>query len=126
MITGEQIAQAIRDIAAERPDHVYVKGERTDGITAPCLYVRNGGPDCIVGQALWRLGVIDASLEGTPSNNQTAAGILGDLVRKEVVAPITNHTLDWIMEVQMRQDKLRPWGECISSANYATASRVYE
>ncbi|GAA0641496.1 hypothetical protein GCM10009548_02140 [Streptomyces malaysiensis subsp. malaysiensis] len=62
-ITSEQLEATLREVADERPDYVYMAPADTD----LCSYVHDDGngvqiPGCIVGHALFRLGVPLAAL----------------------------------------------------------------
>lgn len=100
---GQKLIEETRKVAAERSDFVY------QGF---CQYVDGGKPACLIGHALWNLGLIDESLE--------FRGVNEDGVRF-----ITNHldiALDdaeesWLTSAQSGQDHGISWGMSVVRAD---------
>jgi hypothetical protein len=95
----------IRQIAAERPNHVH--GEQ-------CVYVtltRNGYvPGCLVGHGLWRAGLITAKFRRNDRNRMAIRNL------QRYFGFDTNET-DWLMEVQRRQDNRHTWRMAVEWAD---------
>ncbi|MFE5159116.1 hypothetical protein ACFRNT_11390 [Streptomyces sp. NPDC056697] len=118
-ITGEQLTAAIREVVAENPERVYEAPQhmRIGGQTsAECYYVHtdvdgeNQQPGCVIGHALFRLGVPLWQLadgEGT-----TAFGVI----------PATTTLSDrdpavvFANRVQDRQDLGATWADALRQA----------
>lgn len=123
---GQQLIAIVRKKAAERPDFVYVspEGMREHVITGQpvngnCEYIHaDGQPGCLIGQALFEAGIIDASLRDDPSPpagglNQTVFSRLAEALE----LPIDQDELRWLRRVQLEQDGLKPWGEAVRLAD---------
>jgi hypothetical protein len=105
-----EIIAAIRQAAAERPDHVYVKSWMRS-----CQYVdRNGEAHagCLVGQGLWRKGIIGSSFIDAAANRMGIESLMSYL---DFVP--TRPQRVWLVRVQDRQDIGRPWGEAVRLAD---------
>ena len=102
--TVVDLAQKVREVAAERPEFIYRKPE---GSTY-CLYVHEDGePGCIFGVALSRLGV-DISDLGSAGIGEILYRLLGD--------PADQQEADQrsaLSQVQRRQDDGWRWGEVV-------------
>lgn len=117
---GQQLIAIVRRKAAENPDFVYLpEGRIVDGeeFEHTCQYIhRDGSPGCLIGQALFEAGLIDASLYERPDNS----GAFFDLV-DTFAWPIDQREVDWLRRVQWYQDKRRPWGEAAQYADSKVA-----
>lgn len=111
MNIGQQLAAKVREIAAAEPS-AYVNG---------CLYVVDGRPLCLIGRALWDLGLIDASIETESNriiNGARSNGMqIRDLAQRRgwdlgTAAP-------WLGQVQRFQDQTLPWGDAVCKADVA-------
>lgn len=116
----ERIIEAVRAVAAERPDFEYHRAE--------CAYwVRNiegeRTCDCIFGHAMDRI----------PSPNNTGQSVLFDIppeFNSDNIAKIfdylglevTESEAAWCMKVQRMQDGGYPWGACIEAADAEVSS----
>lgn len=98
---GAAIIAAIREVAAESPDFVY-KGM--------CQYVVNGQPGCLVGHALWRLGLIDEGIERYNTNDLKIKAF-------DLAWAFDRAELAWLGHVQNRQDRGAPWGVAVKDAD---------
>jgi hypothetical protein len=107
---GAKLIQIIRDLAAENPDFRYEFVRRSNG-TEGCSYVHEGQPSCIVGQAMWRAGLIDASLERSMDN------IAGFSSLYPGMKTLSESEVDWISAVQQYQDIGEAWAEAIRYAD---------
>lgn len=103
---GQKIIAEVRKVAADKPGYVYPQ------INGNCNYVRNGQPSCIVGQALWNVGLI---------NSESTIDDYGDSAIKNVVAledwPLEVGEVNWLTEVQDKQDNGLEWGDAVSRAD---------
>lgn len=113
---GEQLQEKVREIAAERPDYVY-KG-KGGGVGKPgrCVYVRDGQPSCLIGHALWGLGLIDATLEQRGSGQGFNTGDIHSLA-DTLKLDIDSDSLDWLSHAQYRQDVGNTWGDAVQLAD---------
>lgn len=105
---GQRLIEEVRKVAAENPDLDY---------KAPCLYVKAGKPSCLIGQALWRLGVIDADFEQDSSNVDGMRGVLDRLSLR-----VDGSELEWLCDVQNAQDTWATWGGAIKYADEAVVN----
>lgn len=103
---GEKIIAEVRRLVAEKPEYVY---QQPFGM---CVYVSGGCGSCLIGQALFNLGLIDASLERTIHNGATAFGLI-----EHLGLDIENTELVWLRNVQFAQDSHAPWGEAVNHAD---------
>lgn len=104
--TGESIIKAVRSIAAERPSHAYAQA---DG----CAYVLNGKPACLIGHALWNLGLLGPSIEDLRWNIMGIDSLLDD----KLDIPVGSEEMGWLSLVQEHQDMGLPWGEAVEMAD---------
>lgn len=103
---GQKIIAEVRKVAAANPDYIY---ERVEG-SPNCVYVRDGKPSCLIGHALWNLGLIDIHLPADLN--------YGGIHR---LAPELNIWLDdaeltWLMSAQSAQDTRKTWAEAVEYA----------
>lgn len=120
----KMLTRTVREIALERPTHVYNHGGRG------CAYV-DLDPDyepcetgCLIGTALRKLGVPAAYFLETDQNQGTAV--------RSVLESLFGHDLDivsgvnrgenafcmtWLAKVQQLQDHKTAWGECVRMAD---------
>jgi hypothetical protein len=100
--TEEAFTAAMRAAVAERgEDYVYPREERGYA----CVYTFNGEPDCLIGLALFKMGVPITFLQDCDGMNN-ALGVLLDLGFSRYVADAA----DW---AQSLQDKGHTWGESL-------------
>ncbi|QDP43864.1 hypothetical protein SEA_DALLAS_119 [Mycobacterium phage Dallas] len=99
---GQKLINEIRMVAASNPDYVY----RDDHYT--CAYVQAGGPSCLVGHGLWRLGLIDAKFETNRLNVEVF-----DHLWAEFGLEMDGEEVNWVQMAQERQDTGRTWGEAV-------------
>ncbi len=108
-VLGQHLISAVRARAAENPDYIY-KSPFGHGT---CAYVHDGCPSCLIGQALWDLGLIDASFAGTSGNYLPFFSVVDHLGL--VLDP---EERKWLREVQYYQDTQRySWGESVANAD---------
>jgi len=108
IVAQEAFEDLIREIAAERPDFIYLRGRTgEDGDHAPG-YLYGLSKDkhgiesrCIIGEGLYRLGW-DAS-----KSNAFADSVL-------LLLGFSANTASWALKVQTRQDSGMPWGEAVN------------
>lgn len=106
---GQQLISIVRQKAAETPEFVY---GAPDDVRA-CVYVRDGKPSCLIGQALWGAGVIDCSI--SRHDNADVFSVLADRWRLGIdVAEVS-----WLRKVQRRQDDGVAWGSAVAQADGA-------
>lgn len=102
---GQQLIQNVRNHAAHSPTFVYVPPRDDEtGRYGACQYVRNGGPSCLLGRALWDAKVIDADLECVTSNHIPFHALMDELQLE-----IEPSEANWLRKVQQHQDNFRPW-----------------
>lgn len=107
---GQQLIKYVRAHAAEKPDFVYNTGLAPD---APgCVYVYDGCASCLIGQALWDAGLIDASFEQNPTNH-CPVGSLVDALQLS----IDGVEQRWLRTVQYYQDARYTWGDAVRLAD---------
>lgn len=109
---GQQLIEIVRQKAAENPGHVYQRPRQENGRFAPCQYVQEGGPGCIVGHALWDAGLINPLFEGNDHNFSPVYAIVDVLG-----LTIDPDEVDWLIKVQSRQDQQYPWGAAVERAD---------
>ena len=104
-------------VAEKGEDFVYGKNAQEGPDYPVCLYVRNGEPDCIVGQFLARQGVpierlmeADKTFGGTPARD-----LLQELVNEDVIS-ISDDSIYALREAQYNQDTRLTWGESVTLA----------
>lgn len=107
--TGQKLIQLVREIAAENPEYVYTKPFQFE---STCFNVYGGKPSCLIGHALFRAGLIDASFEGSDYNQ---SGIRA--VSKHIGIQLDDFELSWLIRVQQYQDTSYPWGSAVRSTD---------
>ncbi|AAN01683.1 hypothetical protein P755_gp071 [Mycobacterium phage Quink] len=124
---GQKIITKIREIAAEKPDFVYQPP--VNDYADHCVYVHGGQPSCIVGQALWKLGIIGPSLEVDRTriddtepgsgrgleSSPNRAGSRGLL--RYLGLEVSPEEDDWIRAVQQNQDCEHSWADSVKWAD---------
>ncbi len=106
-ITDEQYMQALEDVVDERgSDFVYDSSES-------CQYVRNGESSCLVGAALFKLGVPLETLSEWDSRVSEGRSSTFDDIAPEGVSPriVRAYTV-----AQSRQDCNETYGEALQGA----------
>ena len=115
-VTGEKLIAHVRAHAAKSPAFTYTP---CPGPRAACVYVKEGKPSCLIGQALWDAGLIDASMEHECGNDYPFRDLAGyldlDICTEEKL---------WLIDVQNYQDQSYPWGECVVGADMASLARI--
>lgn len=113
---GEKIIAAVRGVAARNPSFVYPNPGVHGAVDtmAYCVYVREGGPSCLVGCALWDLDLIDTSLEEHPYNT---VGVDDLLVAWLDGVELDLDEIEWLRNVQSGQDAEKPWAEAVKWAD---------
>ena len=104
---GQKLIAAVRAVAAEQPDLVY---------TDACQYVVKDGPGeyrpgCLIGHALWRLGMIDSFWYGDSSRNISQITALTKEFR------LDTEEAYWLGVAQDEQDAQEPWGVAVRAAD---------
>lgn len=98
-VTVEDLEQAVREIALESPDYIY---DRPDG---GCVYFdKDGCPSCLIGHGLAKLGITPERVGGYNSSG------VGGLSYEDI---IVGEDLDWLINVQDRQDAGISWGDAV-------------
>lgn len=102
---GQSIIKAVREAADQRLDYVYPGGQ--------CVYVSDGKPACLLGNALWNMALIGPELEQRHElNNEGIDSLLAYLA-----IDIDDPERQWLEIVQGGQDALHPWGEAVQFAD---------
>lgn len=112
---GQKVIAAVRRHAAENPGFIYRRIDEVVG--SACFYVRDGKPDCLIGQALWELGLIDSSFEGTGQNRMGIVAISHDW-------PFDGGELRWLSRVQSAQDCGEAWGDAVRETDSGNSWRL--
>lgn len=105
---GQTLINIVRQKAAAEPDFVYVY----PGETETCLYVHQGKPSCLIGQALFVTGLIDASLEKTPLNADICTTLFYHLELE-----LDEDEISWLRAVQSKQDNGTAWADSVTWAD---------
>jgi hypothetical protein len=112
-IDPNALVEEVRSIAAKHPGHIY-QDKDTDNPNTSCFYQREGKPSCIMGHALFNLGVPIATLQAM----DTHTGGIYEFLTLGFTTPLASHeTLMWLNSVQNLQDNLKPWGYAVGSAD---------
>lgn len=118
------VIRHIRAVAAEQPDYVYQRVmfamTAHSGNEGPvCIYVQRNAdgtfsPSCLIGQGLWRAGLIDASLwENKLANGSDRA----ESLLKRLNIAVSPWQAKWLSWVQRGQDSGQSWGEAVAYAD---------
>jgi hypothetical protein len=122
MITTTQLAAEVRRIAAERPGDVYVRPFEKD---AGCYYWHRTKPGCIVGQALFNLGVPGEKLAVCDDvtnfpNLQDGTGVENVVRTQGLVEVDDEYSLSWLTLVQESQDNGTNFAAAVEYADNET------
>lgn len=127
----EQVHAEIIRVIGDRTDHVYAQSPLSDTASPACLYVRDGKPDCLVGQWLAARGVpIDVlAVFDLPSDDVEdggASSVVRHLDGRGLLALPTapdalRDVLYYLDSVQGYQDLGTKWGEAAQIAETQTA-----
>lgn len=109
---GQRLIAIVREKAAAEPNRVY----HPPVVDGPCVYVHDGEPSCLVGQALWVDGQIDCSLEEQDDLNIDTIGKL----LYHLGLGLDEEEVHWLRNVQARQDNKHPWGAAVAWADRHT------
>lgn len=109
MVNDARFVGAVRRLAALQPDFEYVapvggRGERN------CMYVHDGVPSCLVGQALVAVGHSVAELAKFDSDHLDAETVLTEL-------GYGWRTAAWANEAQTCQDAGDHWRDAVRKAD---------
>jgi len=116
---GERLINEVRRLANERPNFVYNRPEFGSG-PAPCRYVHDGQPSCLVGCAAWNLGLINATIESTSMN---VGGVV--VLNDELGFGLSNEHVDWLSTAQSLQDDGATWATAVESADEVIPVRFF-
>jgi hypothetical protein len=121
-LSNRAVIEGLKALVDEKGEEfVYVKGDGLDGST--CRYVRNGKPDCMIGQFLAKAGVPLERLAradepvGFGGGGSPACDLLKEL-KAEGVVSITDKGIAALQAAQSRQDRDYPWGAALRSAHF--------
>ena len=116
-ITADQVLDQIKTIAAENPDHVYEAPADLATDLGRCLYVHYDEPGCIVGKALFDLGVSLGDLTTFGDDARLGGGAPAESLLKELgIIGCLDSASGRIQSIQSRQDRGIPWGEAVEGA----------
>jgi hypothetical protein len=107
----DRLVAAVREVAAEKPDFVY------DAPYGGCVYVADKQPSCIVGQAAWRLGLIDATFEKDDGINMSGVTTFLRELGADLGDDETLYGREFLDTVQVKQDEGVPWGDAVEIAD---------
>lgn len=108
---GQRLIAIVRQKAAAAPDFVYNPPIEEKGT---CVYVHDGKPSCLIGQALWGAGLIDASLEDSAYNTETSSPLISGYLS---LIDIGINELTWLRAVQYKQDTRATWADAVAYAD---------
>ena len=119
--TTKDLIEEVKKIASEDPDFIYTAkhcsyfGQEVGDPTGQC---------CIVGQAFKNLNIDTFGIEenGKPlykGSGKTTSPNISMVIQRGMVNIEVDSELDiiWLSKVQSVQDRNKPWGEAIASAN---------
>jgi len=115
-----EFINALKAVIAEDPARVYESPEHmTKTYPAQCFYVHTApeddspvSPGCVVGQALYRMGVSLEKIREREGMN--AWSTIGELLPN-----VSGHVRDFANTVQMHQDRGETWAQSLANAeNY--------
>lgn len=107
---GQKLIAEVRRVAAENPDFIYPRD--ISGGVKSCVYIKDGCPSCIIGHALWNIGLIDAKFKG----DHMALSDIGHVILQYGWG-IETGEIEWLHKVQQYQDQLNPWGQAVRYAD---------
>ncbi|MFF1597704.1 hypothetical protein ACFVYV_09430 [Streptomyces mirabilis] len=117
-VTAETVLKTLREVVAERPEHVYESPDNAPKSNVSCYYVHGYAdgvqvPGCVVGHVLNRLGVPLSELR--LHEGESAYTLVGKLLR--VLDPEDQYEVEAVLsEVQYNQDGGQPWGRALEIA----------
>jgi len=119
-ITKEDALRALEEAVAEKgEDYIYQYTDSDDPRNSICLYVYDGAPSCIAGDALHRLGIPLSAFEDHEGDTI-------DKVALRVDWPLHVDAVDVLYEAQCVQDGGRSWGEALAAAREAVRRAAVE
>lgn len=109
-ISVPQVIRAL-ELAVDKAgkDFVYVKPDENFG----CVYVLDGAPSCLVGNALHRLGV---PIEQLKTHNTVTANTLMEYLSGEGIIETSERATEVLRAAQSIQDQGYPWGAALLAA----------
>lgn len=111
--TTSDVVTKVRELAAERPEFIY-PGEVCSNIT------HNGCEACLIGQALQALGVPEVWFLNTPLMSQ--AGVRSVVLALQIQVIDERH-IEWLQDVQSKQDAHRMWSDAVRLADHLQEKR---
>jgi len=112
------LADAVREVAAERPDFVYKRRDYPNHRQV-CVYTTpDGVPDCIIGVALAKVGdavpAWDCSRDYRCNEDRELGSVGGRSWRQYWDTDEAElDVLKWLTSVQARQDSETPWQQAV-------------
>lgn len=114
-LSNQDVIDGLEALVDEKGEEfVYVKNDDDGGPT--CRYVRNGEPDCMIGQFLAKAGVPLERL--VQADGGVIAKTLLEDLRAEGVVSITDKGINALQAAQGRQDRGYPWGVALNAAQF--------
>lgn len=107
---GQKLIYEARRVAAANPDFVYAKVP--EGYAKRCVYLQDGCPSCIIGHALWNVGLINEEFKG----DNLALSDIGHVVL-HYQWHLDVGEIEWLYRVQVFQDQGKPWAGAIQYAD---------
>lgn len=107
-IDEHQAIATLRELAQGNEDFVYTKHDRA------CLYVHDGQPDCLVGQALHKLGVPLDALERIQDGDAFETTAI-DVVTDDAFE-LTDGAVRVFKAAQAEQDNRQRWADALRAA----------
>ena len=110
MIRVSDLWAEVKKVAAEHPDYVYERP--ADG----CVYEVDGKPSCLVGHAMFRLGMpldLIRRCDSAGAIEHVLDEVCGEFDESGDDERVYRTLLGW---AQGAQDSGKPWGEAVSEA----------
>ena len=115
MLSDRSLVEAVRALAAENPDFVYVNLKPlSDGTNQSCFYVHQTSegmtPGCLIGHAAVRAGVPIEDVAKWDDKDDAGASYV-------LPSSISERARDWADYVQGKQDLGWAWSDAVAKAD---------
>lgn len=110
---GQRLIGLVRKHAENNSDFIYPEDD--------CVYVKDGQPSCLIGQALWDEGLIDSTLPSSWNGKIVSDDDdFGPGIASMLDLELDAEELTWLRAVQSRQDYHLPWGKAVQITDAET------
>lgn len=118
MIKVSELAAKVREIATANPDVTYfdIYREKFADTESLCMYQLDGEPGCLVGQAMFELGLDPETIKEFDDLNSFGSEAIRAVVylRDDVFELDDADELEFLSYAQSAQDEGQTWGEAIN------------